>query len=549
MSAVRAVVFDIDARLALKEGVDILVNAVKVTMGPKGRNVVYKPSMGAPNITNDGATIAREVKLENTYLHTGAAIVYEACRMTNSVAGDGTTTAAVLTQAMHDGAFKATTAGANPMIVRRGMESALSQAETGLRAQAIRVGSRQEIAWIAGLSAHDQAIGTLIAEVFERQGPGGAVTVDDGRGMGVEVRYVDGMRIERGLLSPHLATDETRQEAVLEDCDVLVTDRKVNSLSDFLPFLERYVESGRKRLFFVGQEIGGDVLTAIITNHQRGTLQAICVKGPVFGARQRWMLEDLAIFTGATFVGKETGEAWREVPLEVLGRAERVRAARDETLVVTGGANSDAVAERLEFIWMQQGRAKNRFDQEKLQERASNLTGSFAEILVGAPTEVERFELRHRIEDAISATRAGLEEGVVPGGGTALARASLAVEVPEDRPADEAVGRRIVRDALCAPAEIIGANAGFDGPVIVDEILQHSGAIGFNVMTGRFEDLLEVGVIDPLKVTRAALRNAGSAAIMLITSETVVGDARSYRRWQEYYRPRLAKKHGFLAAG
>jgi chaperonin GroEL len=545
----RAVVFDLEARLALKEGVDIVANVVKVTMGPAGRNVVYKPSLGGPTVTNDGVTVARDVKMENTFIHTGGAIVYEACRQTNTVAGDGTTTAAVLTQAMNDVAFKSIVAGANPMIIRRGMDPAIVQAEAALHELAVQVDSKQGIAWIAGMSAHDQAVGDLIADVFERQGAEGAVTVDDGKGMAVEVHYVDGMQIAQGLLSMHFADeDDTRREAALEDCDVLVTDRKLESITEFLPFLERYVESGRKRLFIVGQTVGGDVLTTIIANQQRNKLKAICIKGPVFGQRQRWMLEDLAIFTGATLVGRETGQPWRDVPLDVLGTADRVRSTSQQTYVIGGHGDGDAIAERVEYIWMQHGRAKNHFDREKFQERANNLSGSLAEILVGAPTEVERFELRHRIEDAISATRAGLEEGVVPGGGTALARASLAIDIPDDLPADEAAGRRVVRDALRVPAEVIANNAGHDGPVIVDEILQRSGHVGFNALSGKYEDLIASGVVDPLKVTRSALRNAASAAIMLITSEAVVGDHLSYHRWRDYYRPLLARKHGFIAS-
>jgi len=543
----RNVVFDLYARLALKEGVDTVANTVKVTMGPKGRNVVYKPSLGGPQITNDGVTVARDIKLENTFIHTGAAIVYEACMQTNTVAGDGTTTAAVLTQAMFNGAFKTIAAGANPMIIRRGMAPALVAAEELVRAQAVKVGSRQEIAWIAGLSAHDAYVGELIAEVFERQGAEGAITVDEGRGLHPEVRYVDGMTVQRGFLSSHFATSEQLTEAVLDDCDVLVTDRKLTSLSDFLPFLEAYVgESPKKRLLVIGKEVGGDVLSTIITNHQRGVLKAICIKGPVFGERQRWMLEDLAIFTGGTLVGEETGQPWREVPLSVLGTAKRARATRDETYVIGGGGDPAAINERVEYIWLQQGRAKNNFDREKFQERANNLRGSLAEILVGAPTKVERAEMQHRIEDAISATRAGLEEGVVPGGGSALARAAAQLRIPAGLPRDELVGWQVVRDALCVPAEVIASNAGYDGAVVVDELQTRSGREGFNALTGQFEDLIAAGVMDPLKVTRSALRNAGSAAIMLITSEAVVGDVGSYARWVDYYQPRVAKKYGFV---
>ncbi len=543
----KAVISDLDARIALKEGVDTVANAVKVTMGPKGRNVVYKPRMGSPKVTNDGVTVAREIRLENTFLHTGAAIVYEACMMTNNVAGDGTTTAAVLTQAMNDLAFKAIVGGANPMILRRGMAPALAAAEAALHAQAVTVGTRQDIVWIAGLSANDREVGELIGEVFERQGAEGAVTVTDGQGLDVHVRYVEGARIDTGLLSPHFANDETGIEAELEDCDVLLTDRKVSRLREFLPFLERYVESGRKRLFFLGREISGDVLSAIITNHQRGTLTAICLKSPTpLHHRLRWLIEDLAIVTGATLVAAETGDAWRDVPLDVLGHADRVRAGRKETFLVGGQGDPDAIAERIEHIWLAHGRAKNNYDREKLQERANSMSGSFAEIVVGAATEVERFELRHRIEDAISASRAGLEEGVVSGGGTALARASLDVNIPDDAAEDEKIGWRVVRDALRMPAEVIATNAGHEGDVIVDEILHRDGGVGFNAATGEFEDLVGAGIFDPVKVTRSALRNAGSAAMTLVTSEAIIGDLPSFWRWESYYRPRLYRKHGFI---
>jgi chaperonin GroEL len=541
----RAVVFDLEARLALREGVDLVANAVKVTMGPKGRNVAYKPSLGPPTLTNDGVTVARDIKVENTFLHTGASIVYEACRQTNTVAGDGTTTAAVLTQAMYSQAFKAIVAGASAMMIRRGMDPALAEAESALYSQAVRTRSRQEVAWIAGMSANDPYVGELIADVFERQGVEGAITVDEGKSLKTEVTYVDGMRLDSGYLSSHFATDQAETEAVIENPDILITDREIEFLRDFLPFLERYAASGRKKLVIIANKIIGEVVTMLVTNKQVGNLEAICVKAPVFGQRQRWMLEDLAIFTGGTIVGHETGEPWRAISLDVLGTAERVRCTKTEAFFVEGHGDPMAIRERVEYIWMQHGRMKNHFDREKHQERANNLTGAFAEIWVGAASAVERFELKHRIEDAISATRAGLEEGIVPGGGTALARASEAIKDDPSLSTDEAIGRAVVREALRVPMEVIADNAGYDGAVAVDEVLQLEGRVGFNAATGEYEDLVAVGVIDPLKVTRSALRHAGSAAAMLITSEAVVGDTPSYHRWNDYYRERLAKKHGF----
>jgi len=545
----RAVVFDHEARMALLEGVDLVANAVKVTMGPKGRNVAYKPSLGRPTLTNDGVTVAREIKVENTFLHTGAAIVYEACRATNTVAGDGTTTAAVLTQAMYNRAFRAIVAGANPMIIRRGMVPALASVEAALGDLAVKTTSRQQLAWMAGMSANDAAVGELIAEVFERQGVEGAITVEEGRTLETDVTYIEGMRLEHGFLSSHFATDEAETEAVIEEPDILVTDREIEYLSDFLPFLEKYAASGRNKLVIVAKQVIGEVVTTLIANRQAGNLEALCIKGPAFGERQRWMLEDLAVFIGATIVGHETGEPWSNVGLDVLGKAERVRSTREETFVVKGHGAPAAIQERVEYIWMQHGRMKNHFDREKHQERANNLTGSFAEIWVGAASSAERFELKHRVEDAISATRAGLDEGVVPGGGTALARVSQSQAIEDDPslPEDEAIGRQVVREALRVPAEVIAQNGGYDGAVVVDEILNLKGTEGFNAATGEYEDLVAAGVIDPLKVTRSALRNAGSAAQMLITSEAVVGDAPSFRRWNEYYRERVAKKHGFFS--
>lgn len=542
----RAVVFDLEARLALREGVDLVANAVKVTMGPKGRNVAYKPSLGPPTVTNDGVTVARDIKVENTFLHTGGQIVYEACRQTNTVAGDGTTTAAVLTQAMYSEAFRAIVAGANPMMIRRGMDPALAEAESALYQQAVRAESRQEVASMAGMSANDPFVGELIADVFERQGVEGAITVDDGKGLKTEVTYVDGMRFDMGYLSSHFATDKAETEAVIDEPDILITDREVEHLRDFLPFLEQYAASGRKKLVIVANKLIGEVVTMLATNKQAGNLEVICVNAPVFGQRQRWMLEDLAIFTGGTLVGHETGEPWRAIGLDVLGKAERVRCTKDQTFFVKGHGDPMAIRERVEYIWMQHGRMKNHFDREKHQERANNLTGSFAEIWVGAASKVEQFELKHRIEDAISATRAGLEEGIVPGGGTALARASEAIKDDPSLSPDQAIGRALVRDALRVPLEVIADNAGYDGAVAVDEVLQLEGRMGFNAATGEYEDLVAIGVIDPLKVTRSALRNAGSAAAMLITSEAVVGDTPSFHRWNEYYRERVAKKHGFF---
>ena len=546
MARKRAVVLGADARLGLKAGVDLVAGAVKVTLGPKGRNVAYKPGLGPPRISNDGVTVVREIRLANNLLHTGAAIVYEACRITNRLAGDGTSTAAVLTQAMFAGALRAVAGGANPMALRRGMAAALTRADAALRAQAVRVTGASAAARIAALSAHDPAIGERIAEVFQRQGRDAAVIVEESPAMGVTVRYVEGMRIDRGLASAHLAA-AAASEVALDHADVLVTDRQLDDLPAFLPFLDAYVEHGGRRLLVVAARVGGGVLGAVVANVTRGSLQAVCVNGPAFGQRQRWMLEDLAVFTGSELVGRESGAGWRQVPLRVLGSAARVHATLDETLVVRGGGDPGAVRDRSEYLWLQHGRARNQFDREKLEERANNLRAAISHIQVGAPTELERFELRHRVEDAVAATRAGLRHGVVPGGGTALVRASSALEPPDHARPEEAAGWRIVRAALTAPTEIMAANAGFSGPAVVAGVrAQTADRVGFDVLRGEHRDLIEAGIVDPLAVVRAALRNAGSAAMLLATSETVVTDAASIRDWRRSRHPggRAARRSG-----
>ena len=523
-----------DARFGLKAGVDVVAGAVKVTLGPEGRNVAYKPSLGPPRISNDGVTVVREIRLANNLMHTGAAIVYEACRLTHRAAGGGTSTAAVLTHAMFDHALRAVSGGANPMVLRHGMEAALAKADAALRAQAERVIDKLVVAQIAGLAAHDPAIGECIAEVLNKQGPDGAVMVEDGSRMGVAVDYVEGMRIDRGLASAHLSADMATTERTIDDADVLVTDRPLDKLPDFLPFLDAYVKTGRRRLFLVAARISGDVLGTLVANVKRGRLEVICVQGPVFGKRQRWMLEDLAVFTGSELVGRESGAAWREVPLHVLGRVARVQANLDETLVVRGRGDPSAIRDRIEYIWLQHGRVRNQFDREKLEERANNLHASVARIEVGAPTDTERSELRHRVEGAVAAARAGLQHGVVAGGGTALARASLALQVPDIASSEEVIGWHVVREALTVPVELIADNAGFSGRWVVAELLARHAKVGFDVLRGQFCDLAQAGIVDPLTVVRAALRNAGSAAMLLITSEVVVTDAESVRSWRRH---------------
>ena len=541
-----AIIHDLEARLALKAGVDIVANAVKRTMGPRGRNVAYRPNLGGPRITHDGVSVARDIRLGNGFIQTGAAIIVEACRRTNAVAGDGTTTAAILTQSMTGEAFKSVAAGADPMRVRRGMAAAASRVDQTIRQQATPIATLQEISWVAGLSAHDPRLGELIADIFDRYGPDAAITIEDGRGLQVEVHTVDGMRVAKGLISPHLATDDTRMRAELEACDVLVTDRELDGLGPILPFLDAYVTEGGQRLLVIAKTIGGDVLATLIENHKRGRMSSIAIRAPVFGARQRGMLEDIAVFTGATLIAQESGEPWPSMPQSVLGKAARVRSDTKETIIVDGGGAPDAIADRIEFLWLGRGRAKNQFDREKLEERIQNLSGAVSEIHVAASTTVERSELRQRIEDAVAATRAALDEGVVPGGGSALARATREATIPDGAHSDEATGWRVVLGALTAPLAGIAHNAGFDGPVVADEVLRSEAPRAFDVTSGEYVDPLAAGLVDPVKVVRAALRYAASAAVMIITSNTVVADAESYRPWVRELRPRLARDAGIL---
>lgn len=532
--------------MALKAGVDIVANAVKCTLGPSGRNVVCTTSLGRPRVTHDGVSVARDIRLSNGFLQTGAAIIVEACRLTDAAVGDGTTTAAVLTQAMTHGAYKAVAAGAHPMSVRRGIAAAVGRVDQIVRHGAIPIATQRERARVAGLSAHDAHLGELIAGVFGRYGPDAAVTVEDGRGLEVDVYTSEGMRVARGLVSPRLATDDERMVAELDACDVLVTDRELEGLGPVLPFLDNYVSGGGRCLVVIAKMIGGEVLTTLIENHKRGRMSGIAVRAPVFGARQRGILEDIAVFTGGTLVAHESGEPWASIPLTVLGTAARVRSDAKETIIVDGGGETEAIADRIEFLWLGRDRAKNQFDREKLEERIQNLSGEISEIRVGAATDVERDELRQRIEDAVAATRAALDEGVVAGGGSALARAAKEAKAPSGVQSDEATGWQVVLGALTAPLAGIVDNAGYNAPVVVDEVVRSKTPRAFDIETGEYVDPAAAGLVDPAKVVRAALRYAASAATMIITSNTVVADAESYRVWAQQLRPRLARDAGVL---
>ena len=544
-----AILHDLEARLALTAGVDIVANAVKCTMGPQGRNVAYRGELGPPKITHDGVSVARDIRLRNGFLQTGAAIVTEACRLTNAAAGDGTTTAAVLTQALTHEAQRLVAAGADPMRLRRGLAAAVLQVDRVVREQAQPITTLRETAWVAGLAAHDADLGEIIAGIFHRYGPGAAVTVELGQGLSTEARTVEGMRLERGLASRQLATAGAGLRAELEDCDVLVTDRELGGVGPLLPFLDAYVAGGGQRLLVVAKTVGGETLATLVENHRLGRMTVIAVRAPVFGERQRAILEDLAIFTGATLVAHESGDPWGSVPVSVLGRAARVRSDTTETLVLGGGGEPQAVADRVELLWLYRDRAKNQFDREKLEERIRNLSGAVSEVHVAAPTDAERQEARQRVEDAVAATRAALEEGIVAGGGAALARAARDLTAPPDAHSDEADGWRVVRRALAAPVATIAHNAGFEGAVVADAVATADPPRAFDVTTGEYVDPLAAGIVDPVAVVRAALRYAASAAVMIVTSNAVVADAASYGPWVRGLRRRIARDAGILLAG
>lgn len=543
-----AIIYGLEARLALKAGVDVVANVVKCTMGPGGRSVAYKPPLGPVRITHDGVSAAGGIRLGNGFVQVGADIAIEACRLTNTTAGDGTTTAAVLTQAITDAAHRMVAAGVDPMRLRYGIAAAVGRVDQLLREQTKSVQTFERIVEVAGLSADDMEIGEIVANIFRRHGPGAAISVIASHRMDVEVHTIDGMRVARGLASPHLSTDNMRIRAELDSCDVLVTDRDLDCVDQLLPFLEAYVASGGERLLVVAKTIGGDVLPTLVENHARRRVSTIAVRAPAFGKRQREVLEDIAIFTGATLVAHEAGQGWPSVPLGVLGKAARVRSDARETIIVNGGGEPQAITHRSEILWHEHARAKNQFDREKLEERIRNLSGAISEVQVGASTEVERVELQHRVEDAIAATRAALDDGVVAGGGSALARAAREIAPPPGTHPDEAAGWTAVATSMTVPLARIAHNAGFDGAVSVYEVMRRSEPHVLDVRSGDYVDPMVVGLVDPARAVRAALRYAASAAVMIITANTVISDASSYREWARDICPRLVREAGVLLA-
>ena len=508
--------FNEEARRGLEAGVNKLADAVKVTLGPRGRNVVLDKKFGAPTITNDGVSIAREVELEDAFENMGAQLVKEVATKTNDIAGDGTTTATVLAQALVREGLRNVAAGANPIGLKRGIEQAVRAAVDAVADQAVRVDdSKDQIANVAAISAADVEIGAIIAEAIDKVGKDGVVTVEESNTFGMDLEFVEGMQFDKGYLSPYFVTDPERQEAVLENPYILLNQGKITSVQDMLPVLEKVMQSGRP-LLIIAEDVEGEALATLVVNRIRGTFSSVALKAPGFGERRKAMLQDMATLTGGQVIAEEVGLKLDAVTLDMLGSARKVVVTKDDTTIVEGAGESSEVEGRINQIKAEIENTDSDWDSEKLQERLAKLAGGVALVQVGAATEVELKEKKHRIEDALSATRAAIEEGVVAGGGTALLRARAAVAATG--------GARIVHAALEAPARLIADNAGLEGAVMVREIEQASGNTGLNALTGELEDLVEAGVIDPAMVTRAALQNAASIAALLLTTEALVAD-------------------------
>ena len=512
--------YDESARSSLERGVDALANAVKVTLGPKGRNVVIAKSYGVPTITNDGVTIAREIELPDRLENLGAQLAKEVATKTNDVAGDGTTTATVLAQAMVHEGLRNVAAGANPLALKRGIEAAVTAVNNRLLDTAREVAGKAEIAHVAAISAQDTEVGALIADAFDKVGKDGVITVEESNTMGLELELTEGLQFDKGYISPYFVTDTERMEAVLENPLILLNQGKISSISDLLPLLEKVIQSG-KQLLVIAEDVDGEALSTLVVNKIRGTFVSVAVKAPAFGDRRKAMLEDIAILTGAQLVAPEVGLKLEDVGLEVLGTARRVTITKDDTTIVDGAGSAEVVADRVRQLRAEIERTDSEWDRDKLQERLAKLAGGVAVIRVGAATEVELKEKKHRLEDAISATRAAVEEGIVAGGGSALVHAASALD-GLDLTGDEATGASIVRKSLVEPLRWIAENAGLEGYVVTEKVAGLPVGHGLNAATGEFGDLIADGVIDPVKVTRSALSNAASIAALLLTTSTLV---------------------------
>ncbi|HAL62297.1 MAG TPA: chaperonin GroEL [Chloroflexi bacterium] len=524
----KQLVFSEEARTSLKRGMDILASAVKTTLGPKGRNVALDKKFGAPTITHDGVTVAKEIELEEPYANMGAQLLKEAATRTNDVAGDGTTTAVVLGQSIVTEGLKNVAAGANPMILKRGIEKATKQVVEAIKAQARELKEKEEIAHVAAISAADREIGELIAEVMDKVGKDGVITVEESKGLAFETEYVEGMQLDRGYISPYFITDPERMEAVLEEPYILVTDKKISAATDIVPILEKLAQVGKREVVVIGEDVEGEALATLVLNKLRGVFAAVAVKAPGFGDRRKAMLQDIAILTGATVISEEVGRKLESATINDLGQADKVIVTKDDTTIIGGKGEEADIKGRIEQIKAQIETTTSDYDREKLQERLAKLAGGVAIIRVGAGTEVELKEKKHRVEDALSATRAAVEEGIVPGGGVVLVNAIEAVD-PGDAQGDERTGYLIVKRALEEPMRQLAENAGHDGAVVLETVRRlHKSKkdrnIAFDVLEEDYGDMYKKGIIDPAKVTRAAMENAASIAAMMLTTEALITD-------------------------
>ena len=525
----KQLVFSEEARRKLKIGIDVIATAVSTTLGPKGRNVALDKKFGAPTITHDGVTVAKEIELEDPYENMGAQLLKEAATKTNDIAGDGTTTATVLAQNITHEGLKNIAAGANPMLLKRGIEAGTAALAAKIRSMAISIDSKDEIASVAAISAQDQEIGNLIADVMDKVGKDGVITVEESRGLEFETEYVEGMQFDRGYISPYFITDSDTMEAVIENPYILIHDKKISSAQDLVPILEKLVQIGQKNLVVIAEDVDGEALATLVLNKLRGMITALAIKAPGFGDRRKAMLQDVAVLTGGQVITEEMGRKLDSVQISDLGRAAKVVSTKDDTTVVDGQGEEGQINARVEQIKVEIDRSTSDYDREKLQERLAKLAGGVAIIRVGAATEVELKEKKHRVEDALSATRAAVEEGIVPGGGVALLNALPALDDVVAPDGDETTGVNILRAALEAPMRKISENAGKNGDVIIQNVRraqteQKNDRIGYDVLSGDYVDMVKAGIIDPAKVTRGALENAASIAAMILTTEALITD-------------------------